>query len=86
MVVCKVFNRIVLLLAILIFPFSSSFAKDVNILAVWSGGDEQGFRQVLDGFTAETGIAIEYECDRDMKEVAKKSLVSKCQNFIVHIF
>ena len=76
MIVFKIFNRIVLFFAILIFPLSNALAKDVNILAVWSGGDEQVFRQVLDGFTAETGIGIAYEGDRDMQEVAKKRLVA----------
>ncbi|MCS5612873.1 MAG: ABC transporter substrate-binding protein, partial [Candidatus Poribacteria bacterium] len=52
----------------------SAFAAGVSILAVWGGDEEAGFRELLNGFTAETGIAVNYEGDRDVQEVVKQRL------------
>ena len=58
----------------LFVSISSAFAAGVSILAVWGGDEEAGFRQLLDGFTAETGISYTYEGDRDVQEVVKQRL------------
>ena len=58
----------------LIISASSVYAAEVSILAVWGGDEEAGFRELLNGFTAETGIAINYEGDRDVQEVVKQRL------------
>ena len=58
----------------LIVSISSAFAAGVSILAVWGGDEEAGFRELLNGFTAETGIAVNYEGDRDVQEVVKQRL------------
>ena len=58
----------------LIVSITSAFAAGVSILAVWGGDEEAGFRQLLDGFTAETGIAYTYEGQRDVQEVVKTRL------------
>jgi alpha-glucoside transport system substrate-binding protein len=36
----------------------------LNVLSLWGGSEEQAFRNVLDAFTAKTGIAVNYETDR----------------------
>lgn len=37
----------------------------LSVLSLWGGSEEEAFKAVLDGFTAETGIAVNYESVRD---------------------
>jgi len=46
-------------------------SKTVSILATWGGDEEAGFRQVLDAFTKESGVAYSYEGNRDSTVVLK---------------
>ena len=34
----------------------SSYAAEVSIMATWGGDEEAGYRELLNGFTAKTGI------------------------------
>ena len=67
-------NFAIISVTTLIVSITSAFAAGVSILAVWGGDEEAGFRQLLDGFTAETGIAYTYEGQRDVQEVVKTRL------------
>jgi alpha-glucoside transport system substrate-binding protein len=44
-------------------------AGSVTVLASWTGAEEQAFRQVLDGFTAHTGIHYDYHGTRALSQV-----------------
>ena len=46
-------------------------AETVTIMATWGGAEEAGFREVLDAFTAKTGIPHAYEGNRDVHIVLK---------------
>ncbi|HYO57463.1 ABC transporter substrate-binding protein [Archangium sp.] len=45
-------------------------ARPVSILASWGGGEQEAFQKVLDGFTAKTGIRVQYEQARDAQLLA----------------
>jgi alpha-glucoside transport system substrate-binding protein len=45
--------------------------KPVTILASWGGDEEAGFREVLDAFTASTGIPYQYEGSRNVSVLLK---------------
>ncbi len=45
--------------------------KPVTILASWGGDEEAGFREVLDAFTAKTGIPYKYEGSRNVTVLLK---------------
>ena len=52
----------------------SSYAAEVSIMATWGGDEEAGYRELLNGFTAKTGIDYIYEGDRDVQETVKQRL------------
>jgi alpha-glucoside transport system substrate-binding protein len=41
----------------------------VTVLASWTGGEAEAFRQVLDRFTAETGIRVDFQGTRALHQV-----------------
>ncbi|BEL04165.1 ABC transporter substrate-binding protein [Actinoplanes sichuanensis] len=43
--------------------------SSVTVLASWTGGEADAFRQVLDRFTAETGIRVDYQGTRALNQV-----------------
>ena len=45
--------------------------EPVTILASWGGDEEAGFREVLDAFTAKTGIPYKYEGSRNVTVLLK---------------
>src|SRR5262249_15253967 len=45
-------------------------AKPGSVLASWGGGEQAAFQKVLDGFTAKTGIKVQYEQARDAQLMA----------------
>jgi alpha-glucoside transport system substrate-binding protein len=44
-------------------------AGTVSVLATWTGGEESDFRNVLNAFTADTGIEVNYTGTRALSEV-----------------
>lgn len=51
-------------------------SKTVSILATWGGDEEVGFREVLDAFTKASGIAYNYEGDRNSTVVLKSRVAA----------
>ena len=49
--------------------YSRSAPGSVTVLASWSGDEEKAFRGVLDAFTADTGIRVEYQGTSAQREV-----------------
>lgn len=39
-------------------------AGSINVLSLWGGSEEEAFQAVLADFTAKTGVAVNYEADR----------------------
>jgi alpha-glucoside transport system substrate-binding protein len=52
-------------------------SKTVSILATWGGDEEVGFREVLDAFSKESGVAYSYEGNRDSTVVLKSRVAAK---------
>lgn len=40
--------------------------KSITVIANWGGGEKEAFQKVLDGFTAKTGIVVNYETSRNL--------------------
>ena len=51
-------------------------SKTISILATWGGDEEIGFRQVLDAFSKQSGIAYSYEGNRDSTVVLKSRVAA----------
>jgi ABC-type glycerol-3-phosphate transport system substrate-binding protein len=72
----------VLPLLILAFAFAAGTqqaaaqSRTVSILATWGGDEEAGFRQVLDAFSKESGVAYSYEGNRDSTIVLKSRVAA----------
>ena len=70
---------VVFLLPLLILAFALSAgtqqaaaqSKTVSILATWGGDEEAGFREVLDAFSKQFGVAYSYEGNRDSTVILK---------------
>ncbi|HOE76498.1 MAG TPA: extracellular solute-binding protein [Rectinema sp.] len=73
---------VILLMLVVVFgswaqgKSATASTKPVTILATWGGDEEAGFREVLDRFTAETGIPYSYEGNRDSTVVLKSRVAS----------
>ena len=50
--------------------------KSVSVLSLWGGSEQVAFQKVLDGFTAKTGIATQYEQARDFLPALRTRLAS----------
>lgn len=57
-------------------PQAAAQSKTVSILATWGGDEEAGFRDVLDAFSKESGIAYSYEGNRDSTVVLKSRVAA----------
>ncbi len=51
-------------------------SKTVSILATWGGDEEAGFREVLDAFSKQSGVAYSYEGNRDSTVVLKSRVAA----------
>jgi alpha-glucoside transport system substrate-binding protein len=49
-------------------------AGSVTVLASWTGGEAAVFRQVLDRFTAQTGIRVDYQGTRAVSQVLRSDV------------
>lgn len=48
----------------------------MSILATWGGDEEAGFREVLDAFSKQSGVAYSYEGNRDSTVVLKSRVAA----------
>jgi alpha-glucoside transport system substrate-binding protein len=48
----------------------------LNVLSLWGGSEEEAFKAVLDDFTAKTGIAVNYEADRQTYSTTLQSRIT----------
>ncbi len=48
----------------------------LNVLSLWGGSEEEAFKAVLDAFTAKTGIAVNYEADRQTYSTTLQSRIT----------
>lgn len=46
-------------------------AKTIDVLANWGGAEKDAFQKVLDGFTAKTGIQVNYESSRNLETLVR---------------
>ena len=53
---------------------ASAALADVSVMGSWGGDEEAGFRELLDAFTQKTGIAVDYEGDREVTVLVKTRL------------
>lgn len=51
-------------------PEGAPAARQVSVMASWGGGEQQAFQKVLDGFTAKSGVKVQYEQARDAQLMA----------------
>src|SRR3970282_1443746 len=49
-------------------------AGSLTVLSLWGGSERANFLAVMDGFTAKTGIAVQYETARDFLPVMRTRL------------
>ncbi len=45
--------------------------KTIDVLANWGGAEKDAFQKVLDGFTAKTGIPVNYESSRNLETLVR---------------
>ncbi len=45
--------------------------KSITVIANWGGGEKDAFQKVLDGFTAKTGIQVNYESSRNLEALTR---------------
>ena len=57
-------------------PPAAAQSKTISILATWGGDEEAGFREVLDAFSKQSGIAYSYEGNRDSTVVLKSRVAA----------
>lgn len=50
--------------------------KTVSVLSLWGGSEQAAFQKVLDGFTAKTGINVQYEQARDFLPALRTRLAA----------
>jgi alpha-glucoside transport system substrate-binding protein len=50
--------------------------KTVTVLSLWGGAEQEAFQKVLDGFTAKTGINVQYEQARDFLPALRTRLAA----------
>jgi alpha-glucoside transport system substrate-binding protein len=48
----------------------------INVLSLWGGSEEEAFKAVLTDFTAKTGIAVNYEADRQTYSTTLQSRIT----------
>ncbi|SED14736.1 carbohydrate ABC transporter substrate-binding protein, CUT1 family [Amycolatopsis tolypomycina] len=53
---------------------AGSGTEVVTVLGPWTGDEQKAFRQVLDGFTRETGIPVDYQGTRAQNQVLRGDL------------
>ncbi len=51
-------------------------AGSLTVLSLWGGSERTNFLAVIDGFTAATGIAVQYETSRDFLPVVRTRLAA----------
>src|SRR3972149_2581463 len=51
-------------------------AGSLTVLSLWGGSERANFLAVIDGFTAKTGIAVQYETARDFLPVMRTRLAA----------
>ena len=51
-------------------------AGSMNVLSLWGGSEEEAFKAVLADFTAKTGIAVNYEADRQTYSTTLQSRIT----------
>jgi alpha-glucoside transport system substrate-binding protein len=51
-------------------------AGSINVLSLWGGSEEAAFKAVLDDFTAKTGVAVNYEADRQTYSTTLQSRIT----------
>ncbi len=52
------------------------FTGTISIISLWGGSEADAFREVLDGFTAKTGIRTKYEQQEDFETVIRTRLAA----------
>jgi ABC-type glycerol-3-phosphate transport system substrate-binding protein len=57
-------------------PASPGAAGSLNVLSLWGGSEEAAFKAMLDAFTAKTGIAVNYEADRNTYSTTLQSRIT----------
>ena len=50
--------------------------KSLTVLSLWGGSEQAAFQKVLDGFTAKTGISVQYEQARDFLPALRTRLAA----------
>jgi ABC-type glycerol-3-phosphate transport system substrate-binding protein len=55
---------------------SAGAGGSINVLSLWGGSEEEAFRAVLDAFTEETGVAVNYEADRQTYSTTLQSRIT----------
>jgi ABC-type glycerol-3-phosphate transport system substrate-binding protein len=55
---------------------SAGAGGSINVLSLWGGSEEEAFRAVLDAFTEETGVAVNYEADRQTYATTLQSRIT----------
>jgi alpha-glucoside transport system substrate-binding protein len=55
---------------------SATAGGSINVLSLWGGSEEEAFKAVLAAFTAKTGIAVNYEADRQTYSTTLQSRIT----------
>ena len=51
-------------------------ARNLSVLSLWGGSEQEAFQKVLDGFKAKTGISVQYEQARDFLPALRTRLAA----------
>jgi alpha-glucoside transport system substrate-binding protein len=55
---------------------SQAAGGSINVLSLWGGSEEEAFKAVLAAFTTKTGIAVNYEADRQTYSTTLQSRIT----------